>query len=127
METPLSNLPITPKDQDSSGAAKRFFNTYYSENISIPGEVLDASVAFFKARGFEESAAQSITTVLLSQAKIDQINVFKLLDTLKGLNDLQLSRIVREILNYNRLRISILGDRENNKNDIDYELRNIIA
>lgn len=128
--TPISNLPLpNESDQrtnDSAYLAKKFFSTYYNSGISIPVEVLDATVGFFESRGFSTTASQSIATVLLSQAKIDQINVFTLLDTLKGLNALQLSRIVREVLNYNRLRISILGDRVDNSNNVEYEQRNIL-
>ena len=124
--TTLSNLPLQDKSTDAEHLTKKFFQTYYQEGITISGEILDATIAFFQSRGFSDSAAQSIATVLISQAKIDKINVFKLLDTLKGLNEVQLSRVVREILNYNRLRISVLGDRIENLNDIDYESRNIM-
>lgn len=132
MTTPISNLPLPSqnfqdiKQKDSAAIAKKFFSTYYTKGISIPVEVLDATVTFFEGRGFGKTAAQSIATVLLSQAKIDNINVFTLLDTLKGLNEVQLSRIVREVLNYNRLRISVLGDRVDVGNNLDYEKRNIL-
>lgn len=128
--TPISNLPLQGtldlKNRDSAYLAKKFFSTYYSSGISISVEILDATVSFFEGRGFSTTAAQSISTVLLSQAKIDKINVFTLLDTLKGLNEVQLSRIVREVLNYNRLRISVLGDRIDNGNNVEYEKRNIL-
>lgn len=127
---PISNLPLPSerdiRDKDSAYLAKKFFSTYYSKGISISVEILDATVSFFESRGFSTTAAQSIATVLLSQAKIDGINVFTLLDTLKGLNEVQLSRIVREVLNYNRLRISVLGDRIDNGNNVEYEKRNIL-
>ncbi len=43
------------------------------------------------------------------QAKLDNIKVFRLIETLKGLQDLQLSVVVAEVLNYNRKRTSTLG------------------
>ena len=47
--------------------------------------------------------------MILQQAKIDDINVFQLLDTLKGTDDVKLSSVVTELLNYNRQKISTLG------------------
>ena len=45
----------------------------------------------------------------MQQAKIDGVKVFELLDTLKGLNSIQLSNVVTEIMNYNREKISTIG------------------
>jgi len=131
MTTPISNLPLPTQQQtvgqDSASIAKKFFSTYYNKGLSINVEILDSTIAFFQGRGFEATAAQSVATVLLSQAKIDGVNVNTLLDTLKGLDEVQLSRIVREVLNYNRLRISVLGDKVDTSNNVEYEKRNIIA
>lgn len=124
--TVISNLPISQEKTDSSDSARKFFNSYYQEGIAIPAAVLDATIAFFASRGFSDTAAQSVANVLIVQSKVDGINVFKLLDTLKGLDQVQLSTVVREVLNYNRLRISILGTRYDNYNNIQYELRNVL-
>lgn len=126
MSTPLSNLPIPTTSTDSADSAKRFFNTYYDKSITVPSAVIDSSIAFFTSKGFSETAAQAVAAVLVSQAKIDNVNVFTLLDTLKKLNELQLSTVVREILNNHRLRISTLGTRVDNSDKVDYEKRNII-
>lgn len=120
---PQSNLPIE-QSKDSADNAKRFFNTYYQETVAFPANVIDATVGFFESRGFEKTAAVSVSTVLLSQSKIENINVFQLLDTLKGLNELQLSRVVSEILNYNRVKISTLGYRVEDPNNNNYDKRN---
>jgi hypothetical protein len=121
-----SNLPPNTAPQDSASDAKKFFNTYYEKNLSVSSNAIDATIGFFENRGFEITAAQSVAGVLLSQAKIENINVFQLLDTLKGLNEIQLSRVVTEILNYNRERISTLGYRVDNS-ATDYEKRNIMV
>ena len=47
--------------------------------------------------------------MILNQARLDDVNVFKLLDTLKGLADAQLSSVVTEVLNAYRERTSTLG------------------
>lgn len=123
----LSNLPATEEQIDSSSETKKFFETYYSEGITVSSNSIDSVTGFFESRGFERSAAVSIGSVLLSQARVEQINVFNLLDTLKGLSQVQLSRVVTEILNYNRLNISTLGYRIDNSESIEYEKRNVIA
>lgn len=123
MSTPLSNLPIQNEENDPG---KKFFNTYYEENIAVPSNIIDSSIAFFTSKGFSDSAARAVATVLVSQAKIDNINVFTLLDTLKKLNEIQLSTVVREILNNYRLRISTLGTKLDISDKVEYEKRNII-
>ena len=123
MTLPLSNLPI---QTDVSDVGNKFFNTYYEEGIAVPSNIIDASIGFFVGRGFTESAARAVATVLVSQAKIDGVNVFTLLDTMKKLTEIQLSVVVREILNNYRLRISTLGTRIDISDKVDYEKRNII-
>jgi hypothetical protein len=63
--------------------------------------------------------------VLLQQAKLDNVNVFDLLDTLKGLTEVQLSAVVTEVLNYNRQKTSTLGYRQEDKSEL-LEARNIV-
>lgn len=124
---PNSNLPPTEISIDSSSEAKKFFNSYYQESITISSDTLDATVDFFKKRGFDQNAATTVSSVLLSQAKIERVPIFKVLDTLKGLNEIQLSQVVQEILNYRRIRISTLGTKVDNSKLFEYEKRNIIV
>jgi len=118
-----SSLP-SEKFTDSNQFVKEFFDRYYTKSLEFPANEVDAVIAFFKKRGFEEASANSVATVLLQQAKIDGVKVFKLLDTLSGLQDVQLSGLVTEILNYSRTKTSTLGYRvEQTTNYI--EARNI--
>lgn len=126
MSTIKSNLPLSSGSTDSADDTIKFFNNYYQQRVAVSGSSLDAAIIFFRSRGFSETAAQSVAGVLISQAKIDGINVFKLIETLKGLTEVQLSSVVREILNQNRIRISTLGERKDNSPNIQYELRNVI-
>ena len=105
--TVTSSLNISPVD--SSSEVKEFFNKYFSESISYSATQVDSVVGFFLKRGFNESSATGVATVLLQQAKIDDVNVFTLLDTLKGTTEVQLSNIVAQILNLNRSKASALG------------------
>jgi hypothetical protein len=121
-----TNLPVNTKS-DSATNTKDFFNSYYDVGISLTATDVDATVGFFQSRGFDISAANSIAATLLSQSKIEQVNVFQIIDTLKGLNDSQLNRIVAEILNYNRLNISTLGYKVDTTANNQYEIRNLLS
>jgi hypothetical protein len=62
----------------------------------------------------------------MQQAKIDNVKIFELIDTLGGFDQVQLSSVITEILNYNRSKISTLGykvDQATNK----LETRNIVV
>jgi hypothetical protein len=119
-----SNLPNTA-NTDSSDGVKSFFDTYFTEPISFPAAEIDATIGFFEKRGFDKLASQSTAIVLLQQAKIDGVKVFDLLDTLEGLQEIQLSAIVAEVLNYNRQKISTLGYRRESTGEL-LETRNIV-
>lgn len=119
-----SNLS-SAKQPDSSDETKEFFDKYFVESISYPSNQVDAVVGFFEKRGFDKSAALSVSSVLLQQSKIDNINVFELLDTLKGLENRQLSIVVTQVLNVNRSKISTLGFR-NTEKTIPEENRNVL-
>jgi hypothetical protein len=105
---PNSNLPVD-SIQQSDEKVKDFFNNYFNAPLTFPAAEIDAVVGFFKRRGFDDIASNSTAMVLMQQANIDSINVFELLDTLKGLTEIQLSAVVAEILNYNRQKNSVLG------------------
>lgn len=119
-----SNIPVTTKD--SADKVKQFFNRYYTDSISFPAAEVDAVVGFFKKRGFDESAAISVSVVLMQQAKVDNVKVFKLIDTLKGLTDIQISGVVAEILNYSRSKVSTLGFKVESGSE-GTEKRNIVV
>jgi hypothetical protein len=122
MNTTL-NLPPS-LTSDSSEEVRSFFNRYFQHQITFPSNQIDAVIGYFLKRGFQEQAAKSTAIVLLNQARVDNVSVFKLLDTLKGLTDTQLSQVVTEILNIYRERSSMLGFKII-KNDETTESRNI--
>jgi hypothetical protein len=118
-----SSLP-SEKYTNSDQFVKEFFDRYYTKSLEFPANEVDAVVAFFEKRGFEEVSANSVATVLLQQAKIDGVKVFTLLDTLTGLEDVRLSSLVTEILNYSRTKTSTLGFRVEQTTNL-VESRNI--
>ena len=120
----MSNSLPTVKSQNSEKKVTQFFDNYFIEKLSFPSNEVDAVIGFFEKRGFQKSAAISTSTILLNQAKIDEVNVFELLDTLKGLDKIQLSTVVTEVLNYNRLSTSTLGFKLSSSTDT-LEKRNV--
>ena len=121
----MSSLPQNKPTNYSDKGVTTFFDNYFSKKLSFPTNQVDAVVTFFEKRGFDKSAAISVATTLLQQAKLDNINIFKLLDTLKGLSEVQLSAVVTEILNYNRPRTSTLGYKRDQTVE-KFEKRNIV-
>jgi hypothetical protein len=118
------NLPTIP-NTDSSTEVKQFFDKFFVNQISFPSNQIDAVVGFFLRHDFDLESARSTAIVLLNQAKIDNVNVFELLDTLKHLTDVQLSQVVAQVLNAYREKISLLGYRIAPVVDT-YESRNIL-
>ena len=123
----MVQLNLPPKqDTSSSDKVNRYFSTYFGYQLEFPSNDVDAVIGFLENKGFDKVAAQSTGSVLLQQAKIDGIKVFELLDTLKGLEKIQLSFTVAQILNFNRQKISTLGFRVQEKQS-PLESRNIMG
>jgi hypothetical protein len=121
----INNLPQS-NNKDSSTEVKSFFDKFFLHEVSFPAAEIDATVAFFLKRGFDTDASRSVAIVLLNQAKNDDVNIFKLIDTLKGLTDLQLSQVVAEVLNSYREKTSIIGYKIAPIEDT-FESRNILV
>lgn len=105
MSNSYSNLPTSSE----KNATVQAFDNYYSQPIELDATVLAAMKGYFTNRGFDDSAAESIAVIITKQAKQDNYNPMQILDTLKGLTDVDLSGLVSEILNYNRFKTSSLG------------------
>ena len=120
-----TNLP-SQTSFDSSQEVKQFFDKYYVNQVSFPSNQIDAVVGFFLQHGFDQESARSTGIVLLNQARVDNVNVFELIDTLKALSDVQLSQVVAQILNAYREKVSVLGYRVATSID-EYESRNILV
>jgi hypothetical protein len=103
-----TNLPIS-NVQDSAESTKLFFDYYGQQPLEFLATEVNATTAFFETRGFDNDAAVVSAAVILKQAKIDEVNVFKLLDQLKTFTGTQINILVGEILNNNRTSTSTLG------------------
>lgn len=99
---------LSTKSTDTT-ELKNIFDKYYQKQISYPSNQIDAVVGFFLKRGFDEQSSKSVSIVLLNQANNDGVNVFVLLDKLKGLTDSQLTQIITDVINVYRDKTSALG------------------
>ena len=105
MSQPYSNVPVS----SSQDATVQAFNTYQTAPVELSSTVLAAMKGYFTNRDFGEVAAESIAITIMTQAKQDGYNPMQILDSLKGLSNVELSGLVSEILNYNRFKSSSLG------------------
>jgi hypothetical protein len=105
-----TNLPAQPIT-DSAAATKLFFDSYGEQPLEFNAAEVDACIAFFIKKGFDNDAAIVVAAALLKQAKLDNLPIYNVLDSLAGFDELQISILVGEILNNNRVPTSTLGFR----------------
>ena len=120
----MSSLPKPPATSESQ--VVEFFDKFLVKQLEFPSNDVDAVVGFFTKRGFDKTSAVSTATTLLNQAKLDNVKIFKLIDTLKGLTDVQLSALVAQILNVDRGKTSKLGYKAETPTERQ-EARNIVV
>ena len=108
-----TNLP-SQIIEDSAAGTRLYFDTYGEQPLEFNSNDVDATNSFFQTAGFDEDAALVVSMTLLRQAKIEGTPIFQILDSLKSYGTLQLSQLVGEILNNNRVPTSALGFRVDN-------------
>jgi hypothetical protein len=107
MNTTLySNLP---NDNATNSGVVQAYDVYFGSPLELDTGTLAAMKGFFGGRGFDEISAGSISIIIMNQAKKDGYNPMKILDTLEGVDNVAISNLVSEILNYNRFKSSFLG------------------
>lgn len=122
-----TNLPIEDTASiDSKTTSKVLFDMYGQPITGVHPDDIASMIAFFQTRGFGLQAAISTSLVLLDQAKQQGTPAWTLLDTLKGLQELQLSAIVSEVLNNSRSKTSVIGYKVQVANTAN-KLRNVAA
>ncbi len=109
MSNNYTDIAGISKNQDSAGEVKEFFNKYFTKQINYTSNQVDSVVGFFEKRGFEKQSAIAVSTVILQQAELEKTPVYSILDTLKGLTEVQISKLVTTIINVNRSKSSALG------------------
>jgi hypothetical protein len=124
MTTASSSLPNL--EMESVSTRTQLFNRQENSQIPYKASEVDSVVGYFLKRGFERVAAINTALILLQNAGQDKIPVHELLDTLKGIDDVQLSQIVAKILNSNRSASSQIGYKFENKVE-RFDERNIVV
>lgn len=121
----MSDVKTLSANNDATVRSKQYFDNYQKDRISYPSNQVDAVIGFFESKGFEKQAAISVSTVLLQQAKIDNINVMTLIDDLKRFDMPKLNELIGAILNNQRDKISLLGFKDTDVRE-NQSRRNII-
>ncbi|OUW99740.1 MAG: hypothetical protein CBD88_00090 [Flavobacteriales bacterium TMED228] len=116
----------TTFNKSNSDDQRKFFNNYFKTEINYNASEVDAVIGYFLKRGFDKLAAINTSSVILQQASIDEVPVFELLDTLNGIDDVQLNNVLAQILNLNRQKTSMLGFRSKSEQEL-FDQRNIIV
>lgn len=121
----LTNIP-NDKPASSSDRTIQVFDQYNSLPLELNSTALSAMTGYLETRGFGSESAETISIAILKQAKADGYSPFTILETIKGLDNAELSGLVGEILNYNRLKTSTLGTVQQIA-PVDEVKRNILA
>ena len=108
MSTTYNNIP-QEKTQSSSDATLMVFDQYYQAPVELNNNDLVVMKGFFQSRGFDDLSAEITALTILTQAKKDDFNALQIIDTLSGLNNIEISGLVAEIVNYNRYKTSAIG------------------
>jgi len=122
------NYNNIPKEKTSSASNQtvQTFDQYYTTPIYLNNNELTMMTGFFEKRGFDLNSAEATALVILQQAKKDGFSAMQVMDTLTGLTPVEISKLVAEILNYNRFKTSSLGTSQNYAPSEEI-VRNIIA
>ena len=118
-----SNLPNLELDNADINA--KLFNRQFASEIGYKTSEVDAVIGYFLKRGFERVSAVNTALVILEQASIDKISASELIDTLRGLTDVQLSNVVAQVLNLNRPKSSRIGYRIVSATEL-FDQRNVL-
>lgn len=106
--TIYNNLPAELV-ASSSDATLKTFNQYYDVALELNNIELVAMTGFFGERGFDATAAEATAITILTQAKKDNLNGMQILDSMVTLDNVSISNLVAEILNFNRYKTSFIG------------------
>ena len=122
--TVYSNLPN--KEKSTLQKVVQYFDNYYTVPIDLEVENVDILRGFFESKGFDSSAAENITYVILKTAKEGNYTTQEIIEALQAYDPLQLNEFLLSILNHNRVKTSSLGLIKK-VNPVDNVKRNIRA
>ncbi len=103
-----ANFTNLPTELNKNPTTKEF-EGYQNLKPNSDPNVYSAMIGFFSNKGFEPVAAEVITETIMTQAKTDGYSPMQILDSMRSLNEIEMSAIVAEILNFSRYKSSSLG------------------
>jgi hypothetical protein len=121
-----NNLPKPSIAASSSDQTLNQFSSYNDKPVELDQTTQSAMIGFLESRNFSRDSAEVISLTILTQAKRENYNPMALIETMKTLNDVEMSTIVAEVLNFNRFKTSMLGSVQNVA-PVDNVRRNIAA
>jgi hypothetical protein len=121
-----SNLPSKTASGSSSDLTNKNLNQYNDVPIQLNNETLTAMKGLLSSKGFSAESAENISITIMIQAKRDNFNPMNVLDSMRGLGEIEMSQLVSEILNFNRFKTSVLGSVQATT-PVDIVKRNILA
>lgn len=104
-----NNLPTKTSAGSSSDQTVKQFENYNDKPVELNQNTLSAMIGFLENRGFSKESSENIALTILTQAKRENFNPMALIETMKKLNDSEMSAIIAEVLNFNRFKTSLLG------------------
>jgi hypothetical protein len=107
VSTVYTNLPSSINNKNNFG--QQAFINFFGSPLEVDSTTFDGVKSFFTSKGFDESASASFASMIIFQAKKDNVNPMSIVDLLKGTSDIQLNSLMAEIINYNRFKTSYLG------------------
>jgi hypothetical protein len=121
-----SNLPPASATESSSDLTNKALSQYNDVPVELDHNVMTAMIGMLENRGFSNDSAESISITIMIQARRDGYNPITVLESMKKLGENDLSQLLSEILNYNRLKTSVLGSVQQ-ITPVDNVKRNIVA
>ena len=121
-----NNLPNPTSSESSSDTTQRNLQNYNDKPTELNQNTLTAMIGFLENRSFSKESAEVIALTIMIQATREGYNPMTLIETMRNLNDTELSGIVAEVLNFNRFKSSLLGTKQA-VTPVDNVRRNIAA
>jgi hypothetical protein len=103
-----NNIP-SEKPASSSDQTVEIFNNYYTAPVNINNNELIALVGLLENKGFDPLSAETTAITILTQAAKDGFKAMEIMDTITGIDNAEITKLVAEIINLNRLKTSQLG------------------
>lgn len=119
-----SNLPKPAETPDI--ITTNFFNGYYDQQLTISKENYDVVQAFFLGETNNKDAADALTSMVITISSFNRINPMSIIENLRGLTGLNLTKTLTVLFNSTRRNSSYLGYTQVRQTNM-FVMRNIVV